>query len=388
MVVVPKIRGFICTTAHPIGCQENVRRQIEYVTSKGLFEGPKKVLVLGGSTGYGLSSRIAAAFGSNASTLSVSFERPATAKRPASAGYYNNLAFDAFAKENGLYAKTILGDAFSKEIKDETIQTIQKDLGKVDLIVYSLAAPRRTLPDGTTVSSVLKTTGGEYTNKTINLSTETVSDVTITPATEEEIAHTVQVMGGEDWMDWMKALTDAGVVADHATTLAYSYIGPELTHPIYKDGSIGQAKKHLQASAEQMTKDYEALDLNAYISVNKALVTQASAAIPIVPLYISILYKVMKEQGLHEGCMEQMDRLFREKLYAGAPILDEEGRIRLDDWEMQPEVQAEVSRIWDLINDTNLKEYADIPGYWSDFREMFGFDIPGVDYEADVEIEL
>lgn len=388
MIVVPKIRGFICTTAHPTGCKENVRRQIEYVQSHGAFNGPKKVLVIGASTGYGLASRISAAFGSGAATIGVSFERPATGKRTASAGYYNNIAFDTFAANDNLYAKTILGDAFSGEIKSETIEAIRADLGQVDLVVYSLASPRRTLPDGTTVSSVLKTTGSEYTNKTINLSTETVSEITIPPATQEEIEQTVQVMGGEDWADWMKALTDAGVVSEHAVTLAYSYIGPELTHPIYKDGSIGQAKKHLQATADQLTKQYRDLGLKAYISVNKALVTQASAAIPIVPLYISILYKIMKEQGLHEGCIEQMDRMFREKLYVNDPVLDEENRIRMDDWEMRDDVQAEITRIWSMIADSNLNEYADIAGYWNDFREMFGFDLPGVDYDADVEIEL
>lgn len=388
MIVVPKIRGFLCTTAHPVGCRANVERQIDYVRASGAYEGPKKVLILGASTGYGLASRISAAFGAGAATLGVSFERPATAKRPASAGYYNNVAVDDLAAKAGLYSKTILGDAFSKEIKEETISAIRQDLGQVDLIIYSLATPRRTLADGTTVSSVLKTTGSDYTNKTINLSTETISEVTITPATDEEVVQTVQVMGGEDWAEWMELLVKAEVVAPNAITLAYSYIGPALTHPIYKDGSIGQAKKHLQATADAMTEQYADMGMKAYISVNKALVTQASAAIPIVPLYISILYKVMKEKGLHESCIEQMDRMFREKLYVRTPITDEQRRLRLDDWEMQEDVQQEVTRIWDLIDDQNLKEYADVAGYWSDFREMFGFDLPGVDYDADVEIEL
>ncbi len=386
MVVVPKIRGFICTTAHPIGCAEHVKQQIAVVKQNGTFQGPKKVLVLGGSTGYGLSSRIAAAFGAGAATLAVSFERPSNGKRPASAGFYNNVAFDTLAAEEGLYAKTILGDAFSKEIKQQVVDTIKEDLGKVDLVIYSLATPRRTLADGSSVSSVLKTVGAPYQNKTINLADRTVSDVTIEPANDQEIADTIKVMGGEDWTEWMQLLADNDVLANGATTLAYSYIGPTMTHAIYRDGTIGQAKKHLHQTANELTQRFSDLDLHAYISVNKALVTQASAAIPIVPLYITILYRTMKEKGLHEGCIEQMDRMMREKLYVAAPVVDEEGLIRMDDWEMSPEVQQEVAGAFTGINDDNLLQFADIDGYWQDFRQMFGFDFAAVDYDADVTL--
>lgn len=386
MIVAPRIRGFICTTAHPTGCYENVKQQIKTVTDKGAFDGAKKVLVLGCSTGYGLSTRISAAFGGGADTLGVSFERPSNGKRTASAGYYNNVAMDKLATEQGLYSKTLLGDAFSAEMKSQVVDTIKADLGQVDMIVYSLASPRRTLADGTTVSSTLKTTGAEYTNKTINLSDNTVSTVTIPSATAEEVANTVTVMGGEDWADWIKTLSDANVIAPNAITLAYSYIGPSMTHPIYRDGSIGQAKKHLHQTATDLTAQYQSIGLSAYISVNKALVTQASAAIPIVPLYISLLYKVMKEQGVHEGCIEQMDRMLRDKIYAGDVQLDDHGMIRMDDLEMSDTVQQAVAIAWDAVTTENIAEYADLNGYQQDFRQMFGFDLPQVDYSADVEL--
>ena len=385
MVIKPKARGFICTTAHPKGCEESVRRQIEYVKKKGSMEGPKKVLVLGASTGYGLASRIAAAFGCGAATLGVMFEKEATERRTATAGLYNTKAFEKFAKEEGLYAKSINGDAFSTEIKELVIETIKKDMGKVDMIVYSLATPRRTTPDGTTYSSVLKTIGKEFVNKNIDLSKREVTEASIPPATEQEIADTVKVMGGEDWSDWMEALVKADVVEDNAITFAYSYIGSELTFPIYRDGSIGQAKKHLYKTADEITAKYTDKNIRGFVSINKALVTQASAAIPVVPLYVTILYKIMKEKGLHEGCIEQIDRLFREKLQAG-PEVDENGLIRIDDYEMREDVQKEVAEVWDKIETENIEQYADIDGYWEDFFHMFGFNYDNVDYEEDIDL--
>lgn len=383
MIVEPKVRGFICTTAHPAGCRENVRQQIAYVKSQPGTQGPSRVLVLGSSTGYGLSSRIAAAFGCGAATLGVMYEKPSVKNRTASAGWYNTAAFEQFAQEAGLYAKTINGDAFSREIKEQVVETIRRDWGTVDCVIYSLAAPRRTAPDGVTYNSVLKTTGSDYTNKTIDLKTRTVSQVTIGPATQQEIDDTVRVMGGEDWMDWMKALSDAGVLAQKVITCAYSYLGPQLTHPVYLNGSIGMAKRHLHRTAQEITQAFP--QVSAYISVNKALVTQSSAAIPIVPLYISILYRVMKEKNLHEGCIQQMHRLFHDRLFAEPVPVDGEGRIRLDDWEMREDVQGEVAGIWETISTQTVQEAADIDGYWEDFYQMFGFSVPGVDYSAQVD---
>ncbi|MDE7278383.1 MAG: trans-2-enoyl-CoA reductase family protein [Oscillospiraceae bacterium] len=383
MIVKPKIRGFICTTAHPDGCRQIVKSQIDYVKGAGKINGPKKVLVIGASMGYGLASRISAAYGCGAATIGVIFDKQGSDGKTASAGWYNTAAFEQFAHEDGLYAKTVNGDAFSRQIKDETIALIKKDLGKVDMIVYSLAAPRRTTSDGTVYSSVLKTTGGEFTNKTIDVKTGSVSEVTIPPATEQEIFATVKVMGGEDWKEWIGALKAADAVEDGAVTVAYSYIGPELTHPIYKDGSIGRAKNHLAATAKEITKSISGV--TAYVSVNKALVTQSSSAIPIVPLYISILYKTMKEMNLHEGCIEQMYRMFAEKLYGGSVKTDGEGLVRMDDWEMRPEVQEKVTAAWEKISGDNLSEYADLDGYRKDFNMLFGFDAEGVDYEADTD---
>lgn len=384
MIVEPKVKGFICTTAHPAGCKESVRRQIAYCKEKGMVEGPKKVLVIGSSTGYGLASRIAVTYGYGADTIGVAFERESNGRRTATAGWYNTKAFEEFAKEDGYYAKSFNGDGFSEEMKNQVIETIRKDFGKVDMVVYSMAAPRRTMPDGTTVSSVLKTVGKELTNKTIDLRNNEIKDVTVPVANEEEIENTVKVMGGEDWEAWIQALVDADVLSDNAVTLAYSYIGPELTHAIYKEGSIGQAKKHLFDTSKKLTKEFEAKGLKAYISVNKALVTQSSAAIPIVPLYISLLYKIMKKEGLHEGCIEQMNRLFIDKL--PAKETDAEGYIRLDDWEMEDKVQSEITKLWDLVTTENIGELGDIEGYWEDFYHMFGFHYDNVDYSADVEI--
>lgn len=384
MIVQPKVKGFICTTAHPEGCKAAVKAQIDYVKSQPKTEGAKKVLVIGCSMGYGLASRIAAAYSCGADTLGIIFDKPAKGKRTATAGWYNTAAFEEFATADGLYAKTLNGDAYSDEIKQQTIETIRQDLGKVDLVIYSIAAPRRTAPDGETYRSVLKTTGEAYTNRSIDLKTNEITEVTIEPATDDEILHTVKVMGGEDWKLWMEALKEADVLADGAKTVAYSYIGPEVTHPIYKDGSIGQAKKHLYQTADEMTEQMDGVE--AYVAVNKAVVTQSSAAIPIVPLYLAILFRVMKEKKLHEGCMEQMYRLFHDRLFGGAVVTDENRLIRMDDWEMKPEVQKAVFDIWNTISQDNLEEVTDIDGYWKEFYEIFGFGIDGVDYDADVDI--
>lgn len=388
MIVEPKVKGFICITAHPEGCKESVRRQIAYVKAHRVEgrKGPKKVLVIGASTGYGLASRITAAFGYDAATLGIMFEKEASEKRTATPGYYNTRAMEQFAKEAGLYAESINGDAFSEAIKQETIEKIKKDLGQVDMVIYSLAAPRRTDKDGTVYSSVLKTTGSDYTNKTLDMKSYEITEVTVPSATPEEEAATVKVMGGEDWKDWIQALSDAGVLAENAMTVAYSYIGPEMTHPIYFAGTIGMAKKHLEKTALEMREEFASLGLKSYVSVNKGLVTQASSAIPIVPLYMSLLYKVMKEKGLHEDCIAQMERMFRERLTLPEVPVDEEGRIRMDDYEMREEVQAEVKKAWEVIDTSNVKEYADIDGYFEDFYHMFGFRYDNVDYTADVDI--
>lgn len=380
MIVQPKVRGFICTTAHPVGCEAAVRAQIDYVKSKGRLNGAKKVLVIGSSMGYGLASRISAAFGCGAATLGVMFDKEGGGSKTGTAGWYNTKAFEKFAAAEGLYAKSVNGDAYSDDCKKEVIDIIKNDLGKVDMVVYSLAAPRRTVGE-TVYKSVLKTTGAPYTNKTIDLRNNTISEITIEPATDEEIEATVKVMGGEDWEAWIDALKAADALEDNAVTLAYSYIGPELTHPMYYEGSIGRAKAHLLATSRKITEN----GVKAYVSVNKALVTQSSSAIPIVPLYISILYKIMKAHGNHEGCIEQMYRLFA-KLSNNELNLDGEGQIRMDDWEMLPEIQSEVTKAWESLSAENFRELTDIDGYWSDFYAMFGFGIDGVDYSADVEV--
>ena len=389
MIVKPKIRGFICITSHPDGCAANVQEQIDYVKSQPKVEnGPKNVLVIGSSAGYGLASRIVPAFSSGANTLGLFFEKPGTEKRTGSAGWYNTAAFEKAATAEGLYAKSLNGDAFSHDLKKQAIEMIQTDMGKIDLVVYSLASPRRTDPDtGETYSSVLKTTGGDYTNKTLNTDKGEVSEVTIGGATDEEIENTIKVMGGADWELWMNALAEADVLAEGVKTVAYSYIGPELTWPIYTDGTIGQAKKDLEKSCAQLNDKLSALNGSAFVSVNKALVTQASSAIPVVPLYISILYKEMKAKGLHEGCIEQIQRLFADRLYSGDAQLDDAGRIRIDDWEMRDEIQAAVAESWKKISNENFTDLADFQGYQDEFLRLFGFGIDGVDYDAETDPE-
>ena len=386
MIVKPRIRGFVCITAHPAGCEAKVREEIEVAQAAKNPDGPKKVLVIGSSTGYGFSTRIAAAFGSDAATLGVFFERPSIKGKPASAGWYNSVAFEKAAHEQGLYAKSINGDAFSNEIKAQTIETIKADLGQVDFVVYSLASPRRTDPtDGETYRSVLKPIGETYTNRTLDTDKGLVSEVTIESASQEEVDHTVKVMGGEDWELWMKALDEAGVLAPGAKTVAYSYIGPEITWPVYTNGTIGQAKKDVERAAEAITAAYEC---EAYVAVNKAVVTQASSAIPVVPLYISILFKVMKAKGNHEDCIQQMVRLLNERLYGGSLQLDELGRIRIDDWEMEADVQQAVADVWPEISTDSLTKLSDFAGYQENFLRLFGFGLNGVDYDADIEVDL
>ncbi|MDB4662739.1 trans-2-enoyl-CoA reductase family protein [Verrucomicrobiales bacterium] len=388
MIIEPKTRGFICTTAHPDGCAANVREQIDYVKSQpAMANPPKNVLVIGSSTGYGLSSRIVPAFAGGASTVGVFFEKPPTERKTASAGWYNTAAFEEEAEKAGIYAKSFNGDAFSNEIKDQVIATIKADLGKIDTVVYSLASPRRMDPtDGETYKSVLKPIGEPYTQKNLNTESGVVDEITIEPCTEEEIAHTVKVMGGEDWELWMNALAEADVLADGVKTVAYSYIGPELTFPIYTNGTIGKAKEHVEESAARLNEKFG--DGTAVVSVNKALVTQASSAIPVVPLYISLLYKVMKEAGNHEGCIEQIQRLFSDHLAsANGPTIDEKGRIRIDDWEMSEAVQKLVHEKWAEVNTENLSQISDFSGYRDEFLKLFGFGAQGVDYSAEVNQE-
>lgn len=386
MIIEPRMRGFICLTAHPTGCAQNVKNQINYVKAQGKIDGAKRVLVIGASTGFGLASRITSAFGCGASTIGVFFEKPGTEGKTASPGWYNSAAFEQEAHAAGLYAKSINGDAFSEDIKAQTIATIKADLGQVDLVIYSLASPVRMHPTtGVLHRSALKPIGGTFTNKTVDFHTGNVTQVSIEPATQEDIDNTVVVMGGEDWSMWMDAMQKAGVLAEGAMTLAYSYIGPEVTKAVYRNGTIGRAKDHLEATAATITEKLQALGGKAYVSVNKALVTQASSAIPVIPLYISLLYKIMKREGIHEGCIEQMDRLYRARLYAGTPIsLDAENRIRIDDWEMRDDVQAEVARLWEEATTESLVELGDLAGYKNDFLNLFGFGFEGVDYLADV----
>lgn len=386
MVIKPKTRGFICITAHPDGCAAHVQEQIDHVRRQGAIGGaPKRVLVVGSSTGYGLASRIVAGFGGGASTIGVFFEKPSENGKPASAGWYNSAACEVAANQEGLYAKSINGDAFSDEIKQQTLDLIKADLGQIDLLIYSLASPRRTHPrTGETARSTLKTTGGPITRKTVDTDRGTVSDVTIEPATEQEIADTITVMGGEDWKMWIDALAEADALADGFTTAAYSYIGPEITWEIYRNGTIGKAKEDLEATARTLAAQLASKHGRAFVSVNKALVTQASSAIPVVPLYISLLYKVMKELGTHEGCIEQIYRLFGQHLY-GDGGLDEAGRIRIDDLEMKPEVQKAVADVWPEVSTETLHDVSDIAGYRAEFLKLFGFGLSGIDYEADVD---
>ena len=382
MIIKPKVRGFICTNAHPQGCAANVQEQIAFTKAKGPVAGaPKKVLVLGCSTGFGLASRITAAFGGGADTLGVCFEKEPSETKTATAGYYNTSAFHDAAHAAGLYAETINGDAFSDGIKDRVIDALKSGIGKVDLVIYSLASPRRTDPKtGEVYSSVLKPIGKNYTSKNLNTDTLKISDVSIEPASEEEIAQTVKVMGGEDWEMWIDALKGADLLADGFQTVAYTYLGDKLTWPIYGKATIGKVKEDLDRAAKALSAKTGG---KARVAVLKAVVTQASSAIPVMPLYLAILFKVMKEQGTHEGCIEQIQRLFTECLYAANPRLDNEGRYRVDELELDPSVQTKVEAIWEKVTEENLFELTDFEGYKAEFLRLFGFGVKGVDYDAE-----
>ncbi len=389
MIIKPKIRGFICTTAHPVGCEANVQQQIDFTKSQGKIEnGPKKVLVVGASSGYGLSSRIAAAFGSDAATIGVFFEKPGTEKRNGTAGWYNSAAFDKAAKAEGLYSKSLNGDAFSHEAKQKAIDLIKADLGEIDMLVYSLASPVRKMPDtGEVIRSCLKPIGEPYSSTAVDTNSDKIIEASVEPATEQEIKDTVTVMGGEDWELWVKALSEAGVLAKGFRTVAYSYIGTDITWPIYWDGALGKAKIDVDRAANDLDQQLKTIDGGANVAVLKSVVTQASSAIPVMPLYIAMSFKIMKEQGIHEGCMQQIDRMFRTQLFAAdsaAIETDDANRIRMDDWELRDEVQDACREIWPKVTTENLRDLTDYQGYKDEFLRLFGFGIEGVNYEEDV----
>ncbi|MDQ7916971.1 trans-2-enoyl-CoA reductase family protein [Mesonia sp. MT50] len=384
MIIEPKTRGFICITSHPEGCEKSVLNQIDYIKSKGINETAKKVLVIGASTGFGLASRIASAFGSNSSTIGVFFEKPPSEGRTASSGWYNTAAFEKEAHKEGLYAKSINGDAFSNEIKEKTLKLIKEDLGQIDLVVYSLASPVRTHPTtGVKHKSTLKPIGSSYTNKTVDFHTGEVKTISIEPCIEEEIENTVAVMGGEDWEMWINALKKENLLSSNFKTVAYSYIGPKLTEAVYRKGTIGKAKDHLEKMAFSISDSLKDINGKAYVSVNKALVTQSSSAIPVIPLYISLLYKVMKENGLQEGCIEQIHRLYTERLFLEQVPTDSEGRIRIDDWEMRADIQEKVSELWEQASTSTLSSIGDLEGYKTEFFNLFGFNYHEIDYNRE-----
>ena len=389
MIIKPRVRGFMCITTHPTGCEANVKNQIDYIKRQGSIDAPKRVLVIGSSTGYGLAARITAAFGGGASTLGIFFEKPGTERKPGTAGWYNSAAFHQFAEQEELYAKSINGDAFSTEVKEKTIATIKQDLGQVDLVIYSLAAPRRQHPvSGEVFNSTLKPVGKSVTMRGINTDKEEIQEFSLDAASDQEISDTVAVMGGEDWQMWMDALEQAGVLADGAKTTAFTYIGEKITWDLYWDGTIGQAKKDLDSKVLSIREQLASSGGDARVSVLKAVVTQASSAIPIMPLYLAMLFKEMKANGTHEGCIEQLYRLFTECLYGTNPRTDEVGRLRVDELEMQPEVQASVAQAWANISTENLAELTDFTGYKKEFLNLFGFEMDGVDYDADVNPEV
>ncbi len=387
MIIKPRVRGFLCTTTHPVGCDANVKRQIMHVRNQGsISEGPKRVLVIGASTGYGLASRITAAFGCGAATLGIFFEKPGKEKKTGTAGWYNSAAFHRYAEAEGLYAKSINGDAFSDAVKQQAIDVIKADMGQVDLVIYSLAAPRRQHPvTGVVHDSTLKPIGKDAVQMGVNTDKEEIQEFSLPAATQEEIDNTVAVMGGEDWQMWIEALDEAGVLADGAKTTAYTYIGEKLTWDIYWHGTIGAAKQDLDRRVLAIRERLAPRGGDARVSVLKAVVTQASAAIPAMPIYLALLFKVMKERGVHEGCIEQIDGLFRESLYGSHPHLDEEGRLRADGKELDPEVQAAVDALWSQISTETLRELSDYAGYRREFLQLFGFEVDGVDYEQDVD---
>ena len=389
MIIKPKIRGFICTTTHPVGCEANVQEQINITKAQGeVSNGPKKVLVIGSSSGYGLASRITAAFGSGAATIGVFFEKPATEKKAGTAGWHNSAAFDKLAHEAGLYAKSLNGDAFSHEAKAKAIELIKEDLGQVDMVVYSLASPVRKLPDsGEVIRSALKPMGEVYKATAVDTNKDTLFEAEVEPASEQEIADTVTVMGGQDWELWMSALSEAGVLADGCKTVAYSYIGTEITWPIYWNGALGEAKKDLDRAAHAIDAEMKKIGGSSNVAVLKSVVTQASSAIPVMPLYIAMSFKKMRELGIHEGCIEQINRMFRERLYrsdGAAPEVDDNNRLRLDDWELREDVQAHCKALWPTLTDDNLRDLTNYQEYKDEFLKLFGFGVEGIDYDADV----
>lgn len=387
MVIKPKIRGFICVNSHPVGCAAHVQEQIDYVKANGALDnGPKNVLVIGSSTGYGLASRITAAFGCGAKTLGIFFEKEGTVKRTGTAGWYNTIAFEKAANAEGLWSKNINGDAFSDELKDKAIDVISKEMGKIDLVVYSLASPRRTDPEtGEVFNSTLKPIGQPYTASTLNTSKRVIEEVSVEPANEQEIADTVKVMGGEDWERWLDRLQGADVLADNCQTVSYTYIGKELTWPIYGKATIGKAKEDLDRAAAAITDKLAGVKGKAYVASLKALVTQASSAIPIMPLYISLMYRVMKEEGTHEGCIEQIYGLYKECLYSQNPNMDDDGRLRMDGKELAEHVQAKIAELWPQVTSDNIDELTDYKGYNAEFLRLFGFGYDHVDYDADID---
>lgn len=388
MKVEPKIINNVCLTTHPKGCEKMVESHIEWIQGQAPLKMPKRILIIGASTGFGLAARISAAFGGGADTIGVFFEKEPTEKRTGTPGWYNSIAFEKRAKALGLKAESINGDAFSNEAKEETIARIKETCGQVDAVIYSLASPVRKDPEtGELYKSTLKPIGKSYSEKSIDFMTDSIKDATFSPATDAEIASTVKVMGGEDWKLWIEALKNEGALADGATTVAFSYIGPEVTYPVYWEGTIGEAKKDLEIKVKEIQRTLDALGGKAYISVNKALVTRASAVIPVVPLYIAILFKIMKNKELHEDTLEQMYRMFSEKLYAedGSVPMDSQGRIRLDDWEMRNDVQSEVSELWGKVNESNVREITDIASYKRCYLQLHGFDVPGIDYTEEVD---
>lgn len=389
MIIKPRIRGFICTTTHPVGCEENVKEQIAYTKAQGpIADAPKRVLVVGSSSGYGLSSRIAAAFGGGAATIGVFFEKPGTEKKPGTAGWYNSAAFDKFAKEEGLYSKSLNGDAFSHEAKQKVIDLIKEDLGQIDMVVYSLASPVRKMPEtGEVIRSTLKPMGETYTATAVDTNKDVLIEASIEPATEQEIEDTVTVMGGQDWELWINALSDAGVLADGCKTVAYSYIGTEITWPIYWHGALGKAKMDLDRAASELNDKLSAAGGSANVAVLKSVVTQASSAIPVMPLYIAMVFKKMREEGVHEGCMEQIHRMFTQRLFkadGSAAEVDSENRLRLDDWELREDIQKHCRDLWPTVTNENLFDVADYQQYKDEFLKLFGFGIEAVDYSADV----
>ena len=389
MIVKPRVRGFMCITSHPVGCEANVKNQIDFIKSQPAIEAPKRVLVIGSSTGYGLAARITAAFGSGASTLGIFFEKPGTETKPGTAGWYNSAAFHKYADQDGLYAKSINGDAFSDEIKAKTIETIKQDLGQIDLVIYSLAAPRRQHPKtGEVFNSTLKPVGKDITMRGINTDKETIQEFSLSAANDQEISDTVAVMGGEDWQMWIDALDEAGVLAEGAKTTAFTYIGEKMTWDLYWDGTIGQAKKDLDKRVLSIRDKLAVSGGDARVSVLKAVVTQASSAIPIMPLYLAMLFKEMKRDGSHEGCIEQLYRLYSECLYSADPRTDEEGRLRCDELELRHEIQAAVAASWAQISTENLAQLTDFAGYKEEFLTLFGFGVEGVDYQADVATDV